>query len=291
MSVHNVPSSGGAGVAVHHLSNGSAAARLLIAHATGFHGLCYAPMARALGGAFDAFALDAPGHGVTPAPPDEDVDWHRFGDDVRRVAAHLGSAPGVGRLVGFGHSMGGAALLMAALRDQERFAALVLWEPIVMPTDVPPEANPLAAAARRRRREFPTYEAAIANFASKPPMSAFRTEVVQRYVQGGLAPVDPNRPDGPVTLRCTPEREAATYLAATEHRVWDELPDLHVPVTVVHGRTGGFDLPARLAPDVARRLPRGRLVSHPTLDHFGPFTDPEAAARIVVAAVQASLTA
>ena len=60
--------------------------------------------------------------------PEWRVDWRRFGDDAlgrRRVT----SLPTVD-CVGFGHSMGGSALLMAAHRDPDRFDRLVLFEPI-----------------------------------------------------------------------------------------------------------------------------------------------------------------
>ena len=104
-------------------------------------GTAYLPIADALDDRFTSFALDYRGHGDTPRPhesgPDDwPVDWDRYGDDAfaaaRAVAAEDGSH---GRLTAFGHSMGGAALLMAAHREPDLFGTIVIFEPIVFPPD------------------------------------------------------------------------------------------------------------------------------------------------------------
>jgi pimeloyl-ACP methyl ester carboxylesterase len=285
----SVESSGGVRVAMHHLSGASAGARaggpdrpaLLVAHATGFHGRCYAPVASALGEHHDVWAFDARGHGATPPPDRPIVDWEGFADDALAAARAL-PAP----LVGFGHSMGGAALLMAALREPERFSLLVLFEPIVFPAALGGDSsNPLADGARRRRPEFATAAAALTNFASKPPMRSFDPAALRAYVDGGVAPLDPDDPDGPVRLTCTPEFEAATFTAATAGDRWSLLSAVNVPVVVAGGSTAGPDPAAEIAAEIAGALPRGRFEGHPELDHFGPFTEPAAVARIIDDAV------
>ena len=144
-------------VAVHELSSGGAAPPLLISHATGFCGHAYAPLAAALGDRFRSLAIDHRGHGATMPPPGwevgEGVDWRRFGDDTLAVARAI-DAPG--RLVGFGHSMGGSSLLMAAHRDPSLFARLVLFEPIARPpADQPVDARRVADRARRPPPQAP----------------------------------------------------------------------------------------------------------------------------------------
>ena len=46
--------------------------------------------------------------------------------------------------------------------------------------------NPLRAGARRRRPVFDSFEAAIANYASKPPMAAFDPDALDAYVRHGF---------------------------------------------------------------------------------------------------------
>ena len=62
----------------------AAAARL--SHATGFHGRCYVPLADALADRFHSVAFDYRGHGDTPLPAGDTIDWERYGDDAEAMA-------------------------------------------------------------------------------------------------------------------------------------------------------------------------------------------------------------
>lgn len=271
-----VPSADGIPVAVHELADaelGDDAPLVLFSHATGFHGRCYLPMAEALGERYRSVGLDFHGHGDTPRPPDWQVDWDHYGEDALAVAQAVAPRD---RLFGFGHSKGGAALLMAAHREPSLFRLLVLFEPVVFPTDMPQRANaaqnPFVIGARRRRATFPSIEAAYEHYASKPPMDAFDPAALRAYVTYGFAP-DPDHP-GQVRLKCDPEHEARTFEAGSSHETWDLLPDVHVPVIVVRGDVTSDVGPATFADAVAARLPAGTAVAVPELDHFGPMTHP-----------------
>jgi pimeloyl-ACP methyl ester carboxylesterase len=285
-----VPSSDGVDVTVHHLANHPGRQPLLISHATGFHGRAYLPLAVALGDNFDVWALDHRGHGATPAPDRWNVSWVEYGDDAEAAATWLaGQTTGAaGGLVGFGHSMGGATLLMAADRRPELFRLLVLFEPIVFPPQPATddrESTPLVVGARRRRSTFDSLAAARANFASKPPMNGFVPAALDAYLDGAFAPVDPQQPDGPVRLLCDPALEAETFARAHHHPTWERLSAIAVPTVVIAGAGAEADGPASLAPLVAERLPNGRLELRKELEHFGPFAHPELVADIVRAEV------
>lgn len=264
-------SSGGVSVALHDF--GGAGAPLLFSHATGFHAHCYLPLARELAHDVHAHGLDYRGHGHSSQPAGwqgEYLDWRGCGDDAVLAAAAV--AP-EGGLVGFGHSMGGAALLMAAAREPGRFRRLVLFEPIVYPPPpepVDPESIGLVVVARRRRQRFDSYQAAFDNFASKPPLAMFDHDVLHEYVEHGFAPVHDDAGSG-VELRCTPEFEAATFGGSLTNGVWDLLPTIETPVLVIAGRIEA-DQPSRFGAAVAERLPRGEYLELPHMTHFGPFT-------------------
>jgi pimeloyl-ACP methyl ester carboxylesterase len=273
-----VPSSDSVEVVVHDLHG--TGRTLLLSHATGFHGHCYVPMAEALADRYHSYALDYRGHGDTAAPHDWPVDWERYGDDATAVAAAL--AP-EGGLAAFGHSMGGACLLMAAHRDPERFDVIVAFEPIVFPpadADAPAHESPLVAGARRRRRSFPSYEDAIANYAAKPPLGAFHPDALERYVRDGFAP----SPEG-VTLKCDPEHEARTFEMGGSHPVWALLPEIHTRVVVVSGKPIEHT-PAAIARPIAERLPNAVYVELDHLDHFGPMVRPAEIAELLAAAIE-----
>lgn len=275
-----VTSTHGVEVVVHELTSdpGAGAPVLMMSHATGFHGRCFAPMAELLADRFWCWAPDYRGHGATTAPPDRDLVWEDYGDDATAVAEALSALGGGRPVLGVGHSMGGACLLMAAHRRPGLVAGAVLFEPIVFPANgaANPSDNPLVAGARRRRRHFDTLEEAEANYAAKRPMSAFTSAALHAYVTGGFIPA----PAGGFELACDPEHEARTFETGGTHRTWEVLEEIAMPAWVVAGRLDAAQ-PSRLAADIASRLEAGRYVQIDELDHFGPMTHPEVIADLV----------
>ena len=195
--------------------------------------------------------------------------------------ADAGSRPGAGRagLYAVGHSMGGAALMAAERRVPGTLRAAYLFEPIIVPPDFGSGvgSNPLAESARRRRPSFPSRSDALARYASRPPLGIFRADALAAYVEHGFA----DAPDGSVTLKCTPDAEAAVFEAGGKPLI-SEMATITTPTVVAYG---GADLspgPADFAATIADTLVRGRQARHPHLTHFGPFQDPDAIARQIV---------
>lgn len=274
-----VASTEGVQVAVFDLGAPNAGPTLLISHATGFHGHCYAPLADELGDRAHCVAFDYRGHGDTELPEGVAIGWDTYANDVVAVAQSLGRP-----IAAFGHSMGGACLLMAAHRHPDLFSQLVLYEPIVPPPGVFPSAdrayedNPLAAGALRRRADFESFEAALANYSAKRPLNGWRPDALRAYVDYGFRATDTG-----VTLKCTPQVEAATFATASLD-TWDLLPQIDTPVTVLSGRLDGTPPPAFAEP-VAQRLANATFHRLDELDHFGPMTDPDVVAAQIVAAL------
>jgi len=281
-----VPSTDGVEIAVHDL--GGTGPRLLISHATGFHGHCYDPLAEELAGRMHSIAFDYRGHGDTPRPAGE-VDWQRYGDDAEAMALWLVERNGGAPIDAFGHSMGGACLLIAAHRRPTLFRRLVLFEPIVFPPQgIRPQNsesgadNPMVAGARRRRATFPSYQAAIDNFAAKPPLNGFTPAALRAYVEHGFA----QDAEG-VHLKCRPETEAATFETGPTHDTYDRLPEILTDVLVLSGRVEEFQ-PSKIAREVAERLPNGRYLQLDELDHFGPMVCPDLVADVIADALSRS---
>src|SRR5690606_34998747 len=146
------------------------------------------PLARALGQGYERWALDFRAHGATRVPPGSELPWRLVATDVLTAVDALEVAPG--RLLGVGHSMGGACLIMAEQARPGTFAGLWLYEPIVAPTGTlggPQEGgSSLADGALRRRASFPSRAEAVANFASKPPLGSLRADALHAYVRHGF---------------------------------------------------------------------------------------------------------
>ena len=264
------------GVAVAYYDLGGNGPPLLLAHATGFCGPVLAPMAAHLRGQFHCIALDERAHGASDPPPDGDFDWHGFATDVLTVVDHVG----LDRPFAFGHSCGGAALLLAEEARPGTFAALYCFEPVVYPGDVPlaptTEGNPLALGALRRREEFSSRRAALANFAGKAPFDLLDPDALVAYVDNGFAPVD----GGGIRLRCRRENESQVFAHALSHDAYAHMAEVRCPVTLACGAdTDGF------GPDAlgrfAQRLGRSTVEVFPAMGHFGPLEDPAAVAASV----------
>jgi pimeloyl-ACP methyl ester carboxylesterase len=275
------------GVAVAYYDLGGEGPPLLLAHATGFCGAVLQPLAARLRGHFRCVVFDERAHGASDRPPDGNFDWHGFATDVLAVVDELG----LEHARGFGHSAGGAALLLAEEARPETFAALYCYEPVVFPADtpLPPmlEGNPMAAGALRRRSTFASRRQALANFSSKAPFDRLAPEVLAAYVDNGFAPSE----DG-IRLRCRREDEAQVYAHGASHDAFSRLAGIACPVTLAYGEeTDAMD--ADLVTAVATRLtaPSGAAVApegpvvFPGLGHFGPLEDPPAVAVSVIGAL------
>ncbi len=272
-SVTYIPSVEDVRIAVHDLGGPEdpSAPILLFSHATGFHARVWEPLAAVLQSHFRCLAIDHRGHGLTGLPEGASINWSHMGDDV--VAVLKSDLIGPDREVhGIGHSMGGAALVLAGRRRPGALRSLWLYEPVIVPPGaLPPDTAPnfMAEAAARRRMRFDSKEAALANYASKPPLNELHPDALRAYVDGGFAEVG----DGTVELRCHPSWEADVYRGAAHSGAWDAVSHLNIPIALAVGRSEPFG-PVAFAPHVLRVLINGTSVDRPHLGHFGPLEDP-----------------
>ena len=273
-----IPSLDGVTIAMHHF--GGAGSPILLSHATGFHAHCWEPIADHLMARHDVMGFDHRGYGDAQQVDPSQLSWRSYGDDALAAARFLSDKNNGAPIVGIGHSMGGASLLMAAHAQPELFQALFVFEPIVFPPATEEDGNrppnPLAGGARKRRATFPSFDAALENFTAKPPMNSFHPKAREAYVRHGFAPTDA----GEVTLKCLPEHEARTYETGGGHGVWEDLPNIQTPVWVVSGAPAPFQ-PSAIAIRVAERLPHSTYVQYDEMGHFGPLEHPSVIAALV----------
>ncbi len=271
-------------LAVHHL--GGDGPPLMLAHATGFHGRCWVPVAEELTDRFSVWALDQAGHGSSERPADGRFEWELLAADLLEVIDALGG--GAWRIGG--HSLGGGVALLAEATRPGTFESICCYEPVVVPpwardADGSPQKTTgdgqadrsaqtrtsvsLATLARKRRATFDSRAAALDNYRSKPPFAEFSPSCLELYVEYGFV----DNPDGSVSLACRPDDEAAVFDMAPASPTWRLLGELEAPVTVFAGKKGD-DPVGSWAETIASRIPRGRFRSFDYLDHFGPMTSP-----------------
>jgi pimeloyl-ACP methyl ester carboxylesterase len=226
-------------------------------HATSFCAGVWNPV-RARLDDVKTMAWDHPGHGVGP-PIELPVDWRRFGEEVLDVTQPGG--------IGVGHSMGAAALAMAQAADPDRFKALVLIEPIILPGPHRRTKSAMSEIALKRKRTFASRDEALANFRSRTLFAGWDADAFAGYIQCGFVG------DGEVSLACSPEVEADIYRGSTAHDTWDRVGDIDIPVLVMSGEHSDT-----ITPELARRqtalFPRAGLEVVPGAGHFLPMEMP-----------------
>ena len=267
-----VASTDGVTLALHDL--GGDGPLLLLAHATGFCGPVWAPAAETLTRRFQCVALDFRAHGASTRP-DGPMEWAGMGRDVVAVVEALSPDRPVAAA---GHSMGGAALVLAESTRPGTLARVWSFEPILFgrsPDLVGPQPSPISEGARRRRASFASRSEAYERYRSRPPLDRLDERALRRYVDHGL--VDAG--DGTVTLACRPEDEAGVF----EHHNTDApavIGSLAIPILIAV--SGDGERPAEAGRAVAAANPELELVVYDDLTHFGPLEDPDGLANDIL---------
>jgi pimeloyl-ACP methyl ester carboxylesterase len=254
---------------------------VLLAHATGFHGRIWEPVARRLVAAGRrVWSFDFRGHGDSDAPdPSGDAyTWGGFADDALAVVDHLGLRADP-TFVACGHSKGATSLLLGAARQPATFARIWAYEPVLFPDGrvVPVDNFPLSVNARKRRNAWSSPAQARAVYASKPPLAVMTAESLRAYVEYGLR----DRGDGVFELKCRPDVESRVYAMAPVNGAWAALPRVHAPVLVACGAVS-TDIGPPLARRIADRVEYGQLEVWSGCGHFGPQQDPDRCAASVL---------
>lgn len=265
----------GLGIAVYDF--GGLGPDMLLVHATGFCAEVLSPLAANLGDRYHCWGLDLRAHGQSDRPVDGDFAWSGFCIDVLAAIDHLG----LRRPAAFGHSCGGAAVLLAEEARPGTFSTLYCFEPVVFPegpgdlTAALAAGNPLSAGARRRRETFPSAEDAFLNFSSKPPFGDLDPDALRCYVEAGfeLVPAAVGGDGRSIRLLCRREDEAEIYAHGASHGAFGHLKEIACRVALACGeRTDAFG-PSFIRADAAE-LPHASVEVIPGVGHFGPMQQP-----------------
>jgi pimeloyl-ACP methyl ester carboxylesterase len=214
---------------------------LLFVHPTGFPAGFFGPLAERLRDSFRVVGVDLRGHGASDKPP-ADSGLYSYGlmaDDAIAFLDRLG----IDAVMVVGQSLGGGVATLVDRAQPGRITKLVLCEGIAHPVVEMPEGhdNFMATIARKRRPVWPSRQAMIDSYGSRPPLNELAPECLAAYIEYGTV----ERDDGQVELACPPEIEAAVFEAAASadgaHAAWEHLPALSADTVVLAGTRS--DLP------------------------------------------------
>lgn len=267
-----------------HFDLGGDGAPLHFLHANGYPPECYQPLFAHLQNRHRVFGMK-----LRPLwegqNKDDFQDWHPYSDDLLRFLSDRGADP----VIGVGHSIGGIVTLRAALRDPDKFRALILLDPVFF---VPPflvgwnfiraiglgeKTHPLIPAARKRRREFDNLDVLFRSYRSKPIFRYLNDDSLKAYIAGITKP----KADGGYELAYTPEWETHIYLTGLrDFDLWRGLPNLDVPTLIIRGAETDTFLPnaERL---VKKKNPHIRVHTMQNATHILPLEYPREVAELI----------
>lgn len=208
-------------------------------HANGYPPPCYQPL----------LSLLAQEHHVSAvvqrplwsgSRPEDIVDWKPLTQDLLNFL----DEHGLECVTCIGHSMGGIALLRAAILAPERFDAIILIDPVLFPPGaiftwriihglgLQTPFHPLVEATRNRRRQFDDLERLLQGYRRKPVFKYMDDEALRAYVKGITCPVDCG-----YQLCYSPEWEGRIYATSAWHDmdIWRGLKNLKPRTLVLRG--------------------------------------------------------
>ena len=192
--------------------------------------------------------------------------------------------------------MGATATLRLALSEPDRFAALVLIDPVLFPPymsrvwrlvsalGLADRLHPLVKGALKRRTSFESREAMYSNYRQKAVFRRLSDECLDVYVAALACPQPEGAPAGSSGDR-SGNRVQLCYPAVWEARIyvtgiradlalWRGLASLKPPLLIIRGAESDTFL-ERTAALVQRKLPSARIETVPDATHLVPLERPD----------------
>ncbi len=267
------------------LELGGTGTLLHILPANGFPPETYVPMLRPFLSDYRAVSLVPRALWPDEQPPTEPRRWEKLADDLL-AGLHQYDLPPI---IAIGHSFGGVASILAAVREPERFRALCLLDVTIFPlhgmaiwaqmqVDGSISEIPLVKGASRRRRAFESADEAYTYFKGKSLFKDWPDETVRLYAEFGTRPTagGQNR-----ELAWSPEWEVY-YFSNVYTDTWDVLPQLRGKLPILTIRGGNSDT---LLPEAVEKmreiLPEMSYAEIPGHGHMFPQSAPQETAAII----------
>ena len=270
------------------------AALIHIAPANSFPPQTYGPMLRSLTDRYRAICFPPRALWGDQKPPQELRQWHVLADDLLRAFDRWK----MGEIILIGHSFGGIASMLAAIKEPERFRALVMLDPTILPRELLDwlktaaqqdtlDQSPLVRGALRRRRFFESRDLAFARFRDRPHFADWSDEALRLYVDHGLR--ERSNRSG-YELAWSVEWEVY-YYSTVYQRIWEDLPKLEglLPVLIIRG--GASDTFDQASQEAVQRLaPSATINVIEGQGHLFPQSAPDEAGALIRSWLRAVLS-
>ncbi|HUN21729.1 MAG TPA: alpha/beta hydrolase [Anaerolineales bacterium] len=263
---------------------GGAGTPLHFAHSNGFPPATFSELLDELTAVGRVFALEQ--RPLWQASSPQRVGWWDMADDLADFLQQQ-ERP----LVGMGHSLGAVLTLRVAMRHPEWFRAIVLIDPVFLPSKVlwqwrlavllrQRKRHPLYRATVRRQQVFPNQAVMFERFRKARPFAGWSDQAVQNYVNAIALPL----PDGQVGLRYPAAWEGHIY-TTTPFDLWYAVPRVNVPILLIYGEKSDAFFDESV--ERFRRLqPNAEMHCITGASHLVPMEFPHQCAEIIKAFLQ-----
>lgn len=267
-----------------HFDFGGNGAPLHFLHANGYPPECYKPLFELLQKQYHVFGMK-----LRPLWDDAKIDalndWHLLSDDLLRFLTNRG----LDSVIGVGHSIGGIVTLRAALRDPQKFRAIILLEPVlfvpsflavwnfVRAIGLGSKVHPKISGALKRRKTFDNLDMVFRGYRPRNVFRYMSDENLRAYIAGIIKP----KTGGGFELAYTPEWESHIYLTGLrDFDLWRSLPTLEVPTLIIRGaETDTFLENAEKL--VKKKNPKIQIETMQKSTHILPLEHPQEVSEII----------
>ena len=257
---------------------------LFFLHANGYPSECYRPLLEMLALDFRLICMLQRPLWKGSNPMDLNT-WHPLSDDFIQFLDERNA----GQVTAVGHSLGGVVALRAAIRQPERFKALVLIDPVLLPPmlifawqilrilGLSDRAHPSIQAARHRRTRFKDLDRVFRSYRQKPVFKFMTDQSLKACIKGMTCR------DGDSYELCYPaDWELQIYRASIwkDMDIWRCLPGLNVPLLLIRGaETNTFRSAA--VRKILSAIPTAQYSNIPNSSHLVPLERPDQVSQAV----------
>lgn len=214
--------------------------KVVFLHANGYPPACYAPLLGRLASECHVMAMLL--RPLWPGSKPEGINsWDPLSSDLLRFLDERG----LSRVIAIGHSMGATVALRAALRAGNRFGALILLDPVLLPRRIMLEwwlarasglgylLHPKIRGSMRRRRRFDDLAPVFASYRQRPIFRYLADSGLRTFIDGMTRPLA----QGGYELSYSPEWETRVYFTGiwNDWDLWREMSGLGVPTLIIRG--------------------------------------------------------
>lgn len=200
---------------------------------TAFGCKIYWPFLSRLAAHYDLIWHDIHGHGDSDHGGREFAGWRQTVAWAQAALDQL--ALGERRLIGMGHSYGGCMTVIMAAQQPQRFAALLLTDPFMVPPEMEHPYRQLVKGlvenTRQRNPCFIDEEVLRAYLRSRPMFRDWSEPAIAAFIAFNMD----RQPDGSLCLKCTPQIEASVYDDVVEG-LWPAVEVLDTPAHLLSGK-------------------------------------------------------